>query len=171
MVLHKTFYKVEFGGIIKLYFFTKDAALAYIYGINIPNGKMPKEILIYALRTADKYAALALLKRPEANEYREEAINLFIDRYCSNWVNRYLSGDRLKSYEDPVEEAKRSLMWTIYEWVYIQNIQITWSNITKVFVICNKMNKKNAMEILEYMANTNNEQIPEYVMGIVSKMP
>lgn len=148
-----------------------DATLAYIHNISIPDGKMPKELLIHALLTADEYTALALIKRSEANEYREEAVNLFIDRYCSNWVNRYLSGNTLKSYEDPVEEAKRSLMWTIYKWLYTQNIQITWSNITKVFVIYNKMNKKSAIEILEYIAKTNNEQIPDYVMSIVNKMP
>lgn len=147
-----------------------DCALAYIYGMSIPKGKMPKELLINSLCTADRYTALSLLKRPEVNDYREEAVNLFIDRYCSNWVNQYLSGNRLRPCTDFSVESKRSLLWTIYKWVFNHDIQITWNNIAKVLVICDNMDKNDAMRILEYMSNVNNEPIPNDIMNIVSRM-
>lgn len=147
-----------------------DAALAYIFNLKIPQGKMPKELLINSLRTADRYTAIALLKRPEVMEYMEEAVNLVIDRYCSNWVNQYLLGDKLKLYSDPVEESKKSLQWTIFMWLYNQDIPLTWNNMAKFLSLCNTIGKKEAKEMLEYLSSIRNEQIPRDVLNIVDRL-
>ena len=148
-----------------------DAALAYIHGVSIPDGKMPTELLIKALKTADKYAALNLIKRPEAEEYREEAINLFIERYCNNWINRYLSGDRLKTCDNLLEEAKRSLKKTICMWLYSGNIVITWNNIARFFQQVAPMNRVTAKGMIQHMSKAYGEKIPNYITEMVEQMP
>lgn len=147
-----------------------DCALAYMYNLNIPEGKMPKELLIQALSNANRYTALALLQRPEVDEYREAAVNLFIDSYFSNWVRQCINDNSFKPGKDPILEAKMSLQCTIYMWIYNREIPITWNNIAKVLILCNDMSKKEVLKIINCMSRNNNESIPENIMNIVNMM-
>ena len=140
-----------------------DSALACMFYVQIPDGKMPKELLIHTLLTADKYTALSLVKRSEAKEYREEAINLFIERYRANWINRHLA-ENIKYAEDLLKESTRSLIRTMQWWIYSQDVPVTWKNIEKLLEICENSQKSILKEMMKYLSKLYGEAIPDYLL-------
>lgn len=146
-----------------------DVAIAFIYDIYIPEGKMKKELLIKALQKADRHTALALIKRPEAAEYREDAINIFIELYCKNWIREKVSKKEDKDDKKTLNDAQRSLVKTIKKWMYCYDIQITWNNMKKLFSVCNSISSYTAYEMLDYISQTLREPTPKDLMDIIAE--
>lgn len=133
-----------------------DIAMSYIFnpiGLLSSNHSVPKELILHYLVNSVNYELKPkIFKRPDVQEYLDEAITCYI----GSWREIF------KKVNGSNELARHNIILEIYENLAKEGVPLTWKHIYLLFDegnpgACVGISK----ELLEIVAKSLNEEIPE----------
>lgn len=137
----------------------EDIAMSYIFnpmGLLSSNQSVPKELILHYLINSVNYELKPkIFKRADVQEYLDEAITCYI----GSWREIF------KKVNGSNELARHNIILEIYENLARENVPLTWKHI---YLLFDEGNPRTCVgiskELLEIVANSLNEEIPEELL-------